>query len=56
MFLLDERLQSDTILIGRFPLCQVLLMNDQRYPWVILVPARNDILRYIICQKGTEPS
>ena len=43
MFVLDERLQNDTILIGRLPLCQVLLMNDKRYPWVILVPARNDV-------------
>ncbi|MAY15636.1 MULTISPECIES: HIT domain-containing protein [Oceanospirillaceae] len=43
MFRLDERLQSDTTLIGRLPLSQVLLMNDSRYPWVILVPARNDV-------------
>lgn len=43
MFRLDSRLQNDTILIGRLPLCQVLLMNDSRYPWVILVPARNDV-------------
>lgn len=43
MFVLDERLQNDTILIGRLPLCQVLLMNDKRYPWAILVPARNDV-------------
>jgi diadenosine tetraphosphate (Ap4A) HIT family hydrolase len=46
MFVLDQRLQNDTILIGRFPLCQVLLMNDKRYPWVILVPAHNDIYEY----------
>mgnify|MGYP002700073067 CR=1 FL=1 len=46
MFILDERLQNDTILIGRLPLSQVLLMNDKRYPWVILVPARNDIFEY----------
>jgi diadenosine tetraphosphate (Ap4A) HIT family hydrolase len=46
MFVLDQRLQADTILIGRFPLCQVLLMNDKRYPWVILVPARNDVYEY----------
>jgi len=43
MFKLDERLQNDTILIGRFPLCQVLLLNDSRYPWVILVPSRYDV-------------
>lgn len=46
MFVLDERLQNDTILIGRLPLCQVLLMNDKRFPWVILVPARNDVFEY----------
>lgn len=43
MFSLDERLQSDTTLIGRLPLSQVLLMNDSRYPWVILVPVRPDV-------------
>ncbi len=46
MFELDERLQSDTVFIGRLPLCQVLLMNDSRYLWVILVPARPDAREY----------
>ncbi|UTW46897.1 HIT domain-containing protein [Bacterioplanoides sp. SCSIO 12839] len=46
MFALDERLQADTILVGRLPLCQVLLMNDSRYPWVILVPARTNVFEY----------
>ncbi|ASP39559.1 HIT family protein [Bacterioplanes sanyensis] len=43
MFRLDERLQADTAWIGRLPLSQVLLMNDARYPWVILVPVRTDV-------------
>ena len=30
MFALDERLQADTILVGRLPLCQVLLMEQQQ--------------------------
>ena len=38
MFTLDPRLQQDTIEIAEFLLCKVLLMNDARYPWVILVP------------------
>lgn len=38
MFILDPRLQQDTIELGDFSLCKVLLMNDARYPWVILVP------------------
>src|SRR5690554_7937428 len=42
MYRLDERLEADTIFIGRLPLSQVLLMNDSRYIWLILVPARID--------------
>jgi len=38
MFVLDPRLDNDTHLIGDFALCRALLMNDARYPWVILVP------------------
>lgn len=37
-FELDPRLVADTLPIGDGPLCRVLLMNDDRYPWVILVP------------------
>lgn len=39
-FELDARLQADTVPIGDWPLSRVLLMNDARYPWVILVPRR----------------
>ncbi len=38
IFTLDPRLQQDTLQIAEFSLCKVLLMNDARYPWVILVP------------------
>ena len=37
-FKLDKRLAADTIPILDWPLCRVLLMNDQQYPWCILVP------------------
>ena len=42
-FLLNEQLARDTIALGTFPLCLVLLMNDCQYPWVILVPRRTRI-------------
>ena len=42
-FELDPRLAADTVLVGETPLSQVLLMNDARYPWLILVPRRADI-------------
>jgi diadenosine tetraphosphate (Ap4A) HIT family hydrolase len=38
IFTLDPRLQQDTLYIAEFSLSKVLLMNDARYPWVILVP------------------
>jgi diadenosine tetraphosphate (Ap4A) HIT family hydrolase len=43
MFTLDARLQQDTLLIGDFALCRLLLMNDAQFPWFILVPRREDM-------------
>ena len=43
MFELDDRLQADTVEIGELSLCRVLLMNDAQYPWVILVPQRENV-------------
>ena len=39
-FTLHERLAADTFVVGDFPLCRLLLMNDAQYPWFILVPRR----------------
>jgi diadenosine tetraphosphate (Ap4A) HIT family hydrolase len=41
-FQLHNTLAADTVEADRWPLCRVLLMNDSRYPWLILVPARAD--------------
>ncbi|MCM2263874.1 MAG: HIT domain-containing protein [Desulfuromonadales bacterium] len=43
MFALDPHLQRDTIVLGRFSLSLLLLMNDRTYPWLILVPQRPDL-------------
>jgi diadenosine tetraphosphate (Ap4A) HIT family hydrolase len=37
-FELDPRLERDTILVSSMPMCELLVMNDARYPWAILVP------------------
>jgi diadenosine tetraphosphate (Ap4A) HIT family hydrolase len=39
-FALDPRLASDTFEIADLGLSRALLMNDARYPWVILAPRR----------------
>lgn len=42
-FALDPRLAGDTLVLLDWPLCRVLLMNDARYPWLILVPRQNGL-------------
>ena len=37
-FALDSRLEADTIPVGDLSLCKVLLLNDARFPWLVLVP------------------
>lgn len=39
-FVLDRRLAHDAAPICDWPLSRVLLMNDRRYPWLVLVPRR----------------
>ena len=39
-FALDPSLAADTLTVGDLPLSRVLLMNDRRFPWLILVPRR----------------
>ena len=38
MFELHPNLAADTIPITELPLCRAVLMNDSRFPWIILVP------------------
>ena len=39
-FGLHPRLAADCHLLGDLGLCRVLLLDDSRYPWLILVPRR----------------
>ncbi|WP_334028530.1 HIT family protein [Alteromonas sp. P256] len=47
MFELDSRLHNDTYFVCDLTLCRVLLMNDKQFPWLILVPMRNNIAEII---------
>jgi diadenosine tetraphosphate (Ap4A) HIT family hydrolase len=47
IFALDERLVADTIAIGDLELSRLLMMNDARYPWVILVPRQANLSELI---------
>jgi diadenosine tetraphosphate (Ap4A) HIT family hydrolase len=46
-FQLDPQLDTDTLPLGRLALSRVLLMDDARYPWLILVPERAGLAEII---------
>lgn len=41
-FQLHPRLAADCAVVGDLPVSRLLLMNDRRFPWCILVPRRAD--------------
>lgn len=43
-FVLDPRLMADARTLGDLALSRLLLMDDARYPWLILVPRRAGVL------------
>lgn len=42
-FALHPRLEADTHFAADWPLCRVLVMNDARYPWLVLVPRQEEV-------------
>lgn len=42
-FTLDERLERDSELVTVLGLCQLRLMKDSRWPWLMLVPQRDGL-------------
>ena len=55
-FILHPQLEKDTFFVGALKLSNILLMNDNRYPWIILVPRINDVcdLTDLSSQQRTE--
>lgn len=43
MFTLHDQLRRDTLPVCRLKLSLVQLMNDSQYPWLILIPAVEDV-------------
>jgi len=40
-FVLHERLEADTVSLGQSKLCEIRLMNDSNWPWILLVCGRS---------------
>lgn len=41
-FELDPRLAADSLPMADLELCSLRLMNDRRFPWLLLIPRRPD--------------
>ncbi|MBE0508600.1 MAG: diadenosine tetraphosphate hydrolase, partial [Marinospirillum sp.] len=41
-FQLHPRLAEDSLHLGNLPLCQLRLMNDSRFFWLLLIPRLPD--------------
>ena len=46
-FTLDPQFAADTLPIGDLGLSRLLLMNDARFPWLILVPRRAGVVEIV---------
>ncbi len=44
---LDSALARDTVAVTDYPLCEIRLMDNRRFPWLILVPKRAGIVEWI---------
>lgn len=42
-FTLHPKLVEDTVFVTDLPLCRVTLMNDTRFPWLILIPRKEGL-------------
>ncbi|PTW63060.1 diadenosine tetraphosphate (Ap4A) HIT family hydrolase [Breoghania corrubedonensis] len=42
-FSLDPRLEADSLSLTDMPLSHVRLMNDARFPWLVLIPRKADL-------------
>lgn len=43
VFILDERIESTCFFLCDWSLSRVLLKNESAYPWIILVPRKNNL-------------
>ena len=46
-FTLDQRLENDSVVIGDLTLCQLRLHKNGAFPWVMLIPKRDNIVEIL---------
>ena len=46
-FAIDPRLVAESFSLGALSLCEVLLYDDARFPWLVLVPRKENLAEII---------
>lgn len=46
-FEIDTKLVRDSIHVTNLPLCNVRLMDNKNFPWLILIPRQPDLAEYV---------
>ncbi|MFG1360472.1 HIT domain-containing protein [Xanthobacter pseudotagetidis] len=46
-FSLDPRLEGDGPVVAELPLCQVRLVDDARFVWLVLIPRRDGLVEIL---------
>jgi diadenosine tetraphosphate (Ap4A) HIT family hydrolase len=53
-FELDRRLSADSLPVMSLTLCELRLMHDSRYPWLLLVPQRTACVEILDLDEADE--
>jgi diadenosine tetraphosphate (Ap4A) HIT family hydrolase len=54
MFLIDNILEKDSVFLCDLKLCQVRLMNNSNFPWVVLVPRLSGLVEFTDLTDGQQ--
>lgn len=54
-FSVDPRLAAESFSLGELTLCEVLLYDDARFPWIILVPKKPGAAEIIDLEEEERP-
>jgi diadenosine tetraphosphate (Ap4A) HIT family hydrolase len=46
-FSIDPRLTAESFPLGELSLCEVLLYDDSRFPWLVLVPQKENLVEIV---------
>jgi len=46
-FSIDPRLAAESFPLGELSLCEVLLYDDARFPWLVLVPQKENLVEIV---------